>query len=460
MRAARMFAAALVAVGVGAGLGLTTPAFAGAAASTGFEFGLMPVSVAHPPSLTNPSVTVGGTLLNTQNGNAEVGLPDEPVTIVEQVAGTGPEVTVAQLQTDSDGNFSVTLDPIAAGGIFTAEFAGDPSNGYAGSTSSPARVVPAGSSPTVTFKSPGKSALTVDAGTAVTFAGRAYVPDGATSIPLAGATATMYMNGNPTSVHTTLAKDGSFSLSVKQGWSADWYVTIDSAEPWPYSLYLGGAIVGNTRITVLHVFQTRVQTLTVPAKHEVHSLFKIAGTAQVRDGSTWKAAPSVAVDYYDRSLPNGKWVLAGRGKTNTRGAFGWQARPAKLGHLAWQARVNAQRIGTTVYRESASASRDSFFVDRTYVNEMVALHLHGGTDLGAIVDDDSVADGVADAVNGVAKFYYRAKGSKTWHYLGSDRTDSDGAVGISLSGTVDGYFRIAFPAQGDFLGSSATRYSS
>ena len=57
VRAARMFAAALVAVGVGAGLGLTTPAFAGAAASTGFEFGLMPVSVAHPPSLTNPSVT-------------------------------------------------------------------------------------------------------------------------------------------------------------------------------------------------------------------------------------------------------------------------------------------------------------------------------------------------------------------------------------------------------------------
>lgn len=63
-------------------------------------------------------------------------------------------------------------------------------------------------------------------------------------------------------------------------------------------------------------------------------------------------------------------------------------------------------------------------------------------------------------VSGVAKLYYRASGSKTWHYLGSDRCDSYGNVAFGVSGTVDGYFRIAIPAQGDFLGSSVTRYLS
>ena len=236
MRAVRIFAAVLMAVGVGAGLGATTPAMADPAAPTGLGLVLMPIWVENPPSLTNPSVTVGGTLMNTQNSPNTV-IPDEPVAVTEQVAGTGPEVTVWQGQTDSDGNFTITVNNLTAGGTFTAEFAGDPTNGYAASASSPVKVIPAASDETVSFGSPGKSALTINAGTDVTFAGQAYVPDDGTSIPLAGAIATLYMNGNATSSHSTLSKDGSFSLVAKPASNADWYVEIDSAVPWPYSLY-------------------------------------------------------------------------------------------------------------------------------------------------------------------------------------------------------------------------------
>lgn len=462
MRAVRVFVAVLVAAGVSAGLVATTPAFADGAAPTGFGFGLMPVSVDNPPSLTNPSVTVGGTLLNTQNSNSDTAIPDEPVSITEQVAGTGPEVTVGKLETDSDGNFSVTLNNLTAGGIFTAEFAGDPSNGYAASTSPPVKVEPDASNETVSFKSPGKSALTIDAGAAVTFAGRAYVPDGAANIPIVGAVATLYKNGSATSAHTTLGKDGSFSLSVTPTSSADYYVEIDSAVPGPYSLYSTEDIVGNTHVTVLHVFQTRVQSFAIPAEHEVHSSFRVTGTAQVKDGSAWKALASVAVGYYDRALPNGKWVRAGTGKTNSHGAFSWQVSGLfKFGNLAWQARVNGQQIGDNVYQPSASAAKDSLFVDRTYIDNVVAMHLHGYTSLAATVQEYDRSGGATYAnVTGVAKFYYRASGSKTWHYLGSDRCDNYGNVALGVSGTVDGYFRIAFPTQGDFLGSSATKYLS
>jgi hypothetical protein len=215
--------------------------------------------------------------------------------------------------------------------------------------------------------------------------------------------------------------------------------------------------VGGTAVTVK--VQTRVPTFTVPASREVHSLFKVSGTAQRRAGSAWTAASSVLVDYFFRALPSGKWNYAGTGRTNSRGAFSSQLGLIKFGHMAWQARVRTQTQHGTEYLTSSSATRDSFFTDRTYVTHFVALHLEGGTALGAIVQDYPQSGGVTYAtVKGVAKFYYHPKGTSTWRYLGSDRTSSFGAVAYALAGTVDGYFRIVFPAQGYFLGSQSTEY--
>jgi hypothetical protein len=227
--------------------------------------------------------------------------------------------------------------------------------------------------------------------------------------------------------------------------------TTASAAPTPT------AVSGSAAATVK--VQTRVPTFTVPASREVHSSFKVSGTAQRRVGSGWTAATSVLVDYFFRALPSGKWNYAGTGRTNSRGAFSSQLGLIKFGHLAWQARVRTQTQRGTEYLTSSSVTRDSFFTDRTYVTHFVALHLEGDTALGAIVQDYPQSGGVTDAtVKGVAKFYYHPKGTSTWRYLGSDRTSSFGAVAYSLAGTVDGYFRIVFPAQGYFLGSQSTEY--
>ena len=98
----------------------------------------------------------------------------------------------------------------------------------------------------------------------------------------------------------------------------------------------------------------------------------------------------------------------------------------------------------------------SHFVDRTYINHFVVMHLHGSTSLGAFVQDYPAHGGVTYAnVSGTAKFYYRPKGGKTWRYLGSSKTTSAGVIGSQASGTLSGTFKIVFPAQGNFFGSTA-----
>jgi hypothetical protein len=159
-------------------------------------------------------------------------------------------------------------------------------------------------------------------------------------------------------------------------------------------------------------------------------------------------------------LPRGKWTYAGSVKTRSSGAFAWKSQIHKLGKFAWQARVKQTTVGSTEYKASASAADDSFFVDRTFVTNFVALHLYGATSLAAIIQDYPQSGGVHYAnVTGIARFYYEPAGSRTWRYLGASRATraNPGSVAIEPAGTLDGGFKIIFPAQGDFLGSSGTR---
>jgi hypothetical protein len=206
--------------------------------------------------------------------------------------------------------------------------------------------------------------------------------------------------------------------------------------------------------------QTRIEGFTVPATHEIHGTFGASGKVQELNGRTWQAAASATVALYDRALPNGKWRIAGSAKTGSTGAFSWKSAIHKLGKYAWQARVEQKTVGSTEFKASDSVAKDTSFVDRTYVTSFVALHTNGDTALGAIIQDYPQAGGVTYAnVTGTAKFYYEPSGSRTWRYLGESRVDSGnfGSVAIEPVGTLDGTFRIVFPAQGNFLGSSATR---
>jgi hypothetical protein len=207
--------------------------------------------------------------------------------------------------------------------------------------------------------------------------------------------------------------------------------------------------------TPTHSYQTRVESYRVPATHEIHSTLRISGTVQVRNGSAWKAADDLWVDYLYRTLPSGKWINAGVGKTSTRGVFNTPVN-VRLGHIAWQVKVKQQQVGDNLYLASSSGTRDTFVTDRTYVTHFVAMHLSGATDLAAIMQDWPQSGGVSYAtVTGVAKFYYHPKGTSTWRYLGSARTDNSGSVAYDLRGTVNGYFRVVFPAQSFFLSSTS-----
>jgi hypothetical protein len=206
----------------------------------------------------------------------------------------------------------------------------------------------------------------------------------------------------------------------------------------------------------INVYPTRVTALAVPATHEVHSPVKITGTVQAKTGAAWKPAASVAVGYYYRVLPKGKWRHAANGKTNAHGAFALKYSLVKFGHLQWQVRVARQQAASTVYRASNSAVKASHFVDRSYVTRFVAMHLNGYTSLAAIMTDYPPRGGVTYAtVTGTAKFYYLPTGSSTWRYLGSSKSNGSGDVALGPGGTLDGTFKIVFPAQANFLGSSA-----
>ena len=243
-------------------------------------------------------------------------------------------------------------------------------------------------------------------------------------------------------------------------------MAVISTAPYPYSLYVSDAVLNNTTITVVNPIptpnpvQTRVESFQLPATYEIHGSFDPSGTVQELNGTTWKAAPSATVALYDRSLPSGNWVYVGAVKAGSNGAFAWKYQIHKLGSFAWQARVEQTTVGSTEYKASDGAAKNSLFVDRTYVTRFVAQHLHGDTALGASIEDYPQSGGVHYAnVTGIAKFYYEPAGSKSWRYLGESRATSAnlGSVAVETGGTLDGNFKIVFLAQGDFLGSSGTK---
>ena len=145
-------------------------------------------------------------------------------------------------------------------------------------------------------------------------------------------------------------------------------------------------------------------------------------------------------------------VLCLRSKANAKGAFSWAPELTRLGRLQWQARVLRATVGSTTFKPSVSAAKNSSFADRTYVTHFVAMHLHGATSLGAIIQDYPQSGGVHYAnVSGTAKFYYLPTGTKTWRYLGASKATSGngGSVAVEPSGTLSGKFKIVLRRPGE-----------
>ena len=209
MRAWRMLAVGLVVAGMAGGACAVLPASADTAVPTAFGFGQANAGFYN---YTDQTVTVAGTLWDMAV-TPNTPIAGEPVTVTEQVGGTGPATDVGSATTDADGNFTITLADQPVGGIFQAVFAGDTPNDYSATTSAPVNVEPeivsdVDASYTVT---PGS---TVTAGGTVTFSGTAFVPaddENGTNpkTPIVGANVYVYSTGEPTatSPHATTDRE-------------------------------------------------------------------------------------------------------------------------------------------------------------------------------------------------------------------------------------------------------------
>jgi hypothetical protein len=251
----KLAVAFVVVVGI-AGPGAAAPAFADTAVSTGFGFGQVNQGFFN---YTDQTITLSGTLWDTAV-TPNTTIANEPVTVTEQVAGTGPANDVGSATTDANGNFTVTLTDQPVGGIFQAVFAGDTANGndYAATASRPVKVTPQlFSDVDLAYTAPPASPVT--SGAPVVFSGTVYVPAndrGGTNpqTPIAGANVYVFDGSEYTSdsPHAVTDANGEFSITVNPSATTTYTIEVVASEPWPYCLYVYDTIFSPTTITVVN----------------------------------------------------------------------------------------------------------------------------------------------------------------------------------------------------------------
>lgn len=220
------------------------------------------------------------------------------------------------------------------------------------------------------------------------------------------------------------------------------------------------ANTGTAQVTV--EYKTRIIDLKAPVKAETHSVFRVSGVVQQWDGSQWQPADYPLVNLYYQVLPSTKWIKepwATQAWQSTGGSFSFQqTQETPLGHIRWKAVVPKQVAGNAIFDASTSATPQTWVVDHTYEEDLYTFRAPAYTNVEAYVRDEP--SNLSNTffgypAPGIAQLYYHPRGTTHWTYLGSKRTDFQGFVGWSTSKPLTGYFKIVYPAQGNYLGSSA-----
>ena len=116
-----------------------------------------------------------------------------------------------------------------------------------------------------------------------------------------------------------------------------------------------------------------------------------------------------------------------------------------------------QESGDEIFGTSTSSTPETWVVSHTYEEDLYTYRASTYTNVEAyIMDEPSNSSNTFDGypVPGTARLYYHPRGTTKWTYLGDKRTDFLGFVGWSIGKSLTGYFKIVFPAQGNYLGSS------
>jgi hypothetical protein len=208
-------------------------------------------------------------------------------------------------------------------------------------------------------------------------------------------------------------------------------------------------------------YKTRIIDFKAPAKAETHSNFRVSGVVQQWDGSQWQPADYPWVNLYYQALPSTKWIREPgsiQAWQSTGGSFSFQqTQMTPLGHIRWKAVVPKQAQGNEIFDASTSSTPQTWVVDHTYEEALYTYRASTYTNVeGYIRDEPSSLSNTffGNPIPGIAQLYYHPRGTTHWTYLASQHTSFQGSVGWSIHKSLRGYFKIVFPAQGNYLGSS------
>lgn len=121
-----------------------------------------------------------------------------------------------------------------------------------------------------------------------------------------------------------------------------------------------------------------------------------------------------------------------------------------LGTADWQVRVRASADTLT----STSGTVTNTITDQTrFRSASITRRSSKSYFNGEVVDWSSSRPSSFSSLSGLKlRLYYRAHGSKTWHYYRSEKTGKNGWYQFSAPKNHGSYFKVIVPAQGPYLG--------
>jgi hypothetical protein len=465
MRTFRILAAVVLGAGLAAG-SVAGTGIADAAGPTPTVFINIKVS---PNYITYGHTTLTVTGMLVESADHSVGVPGELV----DINARGAEVTVATATTNSTGFFSVAESGLTWQDQLVAVTAGDATYGAATSAPVDVTVLPAPTRVTLNKQ----AQLVAPAGTVRTFTGRAQVEVNGKWIPLPGASVQVTQNNGltlPPNGPTGITKpDGTFSLQA-QAISSGGHWFAATIYPWPPPasgepdpLY---STVNSNEVNAYISYRTRITKFSIPARTEGHHGLDINGVMQLWEGNKWGGPDAVAnPTVWMRRLPAGRWngVLqfqAGPSGNNalTFGIDGVilnDGRGIAPGKYEW--RVQQQysddlSLYYAVFRASAPVDIVTTIVDNTCITNLTVTHTNGRTQVAGEVQDSCASwETSFGPVKGTYKVYFHPRGTTKWRLLGSALTSSRGGLSFTHAGILNGYFKVLFPAQWYYLGSTS-----
>jgi hypothetical protein len=229
---------------------------------------------------------------------------------------------------------------------------------------------------------------------------------------------------------------------------------------------------GHTTLTVTgRLVESADHNAGVPAEFvDINSVSTgiAIGTATTDFTGRFSVTESTLVWADQRRLPGGRWTPVMQMQAGPSGGsvltfaqdglFLNGGRGIAPGRYEWRAQQQYSddfSVYYAVFRASAPVYLVTTVVDNTCVTGLTVGHANGRTQVGGEVQD-SCGPGEASfgPVRGTYDVYFHPRGTTNWRLLGSARS-GNGSLSFTRAGTLNGYFKVVFPAQWYYLGSTS-----